>query len=52
MGLDEYLRRYTSEDNKSFQEIHDKERENFLQKLNWMFTEHQKYDKINNLAIE
>ena len=52
MGLDEYLRRFTSEDNASFQEIHEKDREKFLQRIGWMFTESEKYQKLNQLAIE
>ena len=29
VGLDEYMRRFTSEDNASFQKLHDADRENF-----------------------
>ena len=43
MSLDEYLRRYTSEDNQAFQELHDKDREAFLKKISWMFNENEKY---------
>jgi hypothetical protein len=52
MGLDEYLRRYTSEDNASFKDVHDKDREAFLKKISWMFNENEKYQKLNLLAIE
>ena len=51
MSLDEYLRRYTSEDNQSFKELHDKDRERFLKKISWMFAEDNKYKQLNTLAI-
>ena len=47
MGLDAFLRRYTSEDNASFQEIHDKDRQKFLDKIEWMFSESEKYATLN-----
>jgi hypothetical protein len=47
MGLDEFLRRYTSEDNSSFQEIHDRDRREFLQRVAWMFNDHDKYERLN-----
>mmetsp|Transcript_8416 Transcript_8416/g.14089 ORF Transcript_8416/g.14089 Transcript_8416/m.14089 type:complete len:202 (+) Transcript_8416:139-744(+) len=52
MGLDEFLRRYTSEDNISFQELLEKDRQNFLKKISWMFDESAKYKKINQLAVD
>ncbi|CDW83585.1 protein dgcr14 [Stylonychia lemnae] len=52
MGLDEYLRRFTSEDNSSFQEIHQKDRQKFLNKIAWMFNDHDKYANLNQLSIE
>lgn len=39
MGLNEFLRRFTSEDNASFQELHELDQEKFRQKIAWMFRE-------------
>ena len=52
MGLDEYMRKFTSEDNASFQEIHDADRERFQAKIGWMYSESDQYVQINQLAIE
>ena len=52
MGLNEYMRKFTSEDNASFQELHDADRDRFLAKIAWMYSESEEYAKINNLAIE
>ena len=51
MGLDEYLRKFTSDDNASFQQIHDKDREKFQLKIQWMYRESEKYRTLNQLAI-
>lgn len=37
MGLNEFLRRFTSEDNASFEELHEMDQEKFRQKIAWMF---------------
>lgn len=47
MSLDEYLRRYTSEDNQAFVDIHEKDRQEFLKKVAWMFNESEKQQKLN-----
>lgn len=52
MSLDQFLSKYTSEDNSSFQKIHDKDREDFIKRIGWMFNENEKYSKLNQLAIE
>eukprot|EP00347_Sterkiella_histriomuscorum_P000188 403376844 len=52
IGLDEYLRRYTSQDNQAFVELHQKDRQLFLNKLAWMFNDHDKYSQLNQLSIE
>ena len=52
MGLDEYMRKFTSEDNASFQELHDADREKFMAKIGWMYSESEEYARINQLAIE
>ena len=46
------MRRFTSEDNASFQKLHDADRENFQAKIGWMFKESDVYANINQLAIE
>jgi hypothetical protein len=46
------LSKFTSEDNSSFQKIHDKDREDFIKRIGWMFNENEKYSKLNQLAIE
>lgn len=52
MSLDEYVSRYTSEDNSSFQEMNERDREQFLKRISWMFIETDKYNKLNQLALE
>lgn len=47
LSLDEYLSKYTSEDNQSFQVLHDKEREEFLKRISWMFNDNEKYARLN-----
>lgn len=47
MSLDEYMTKFTSEDNSSFQELHEKDHEHFLSKLQWMFHSNEKYNKLN-----
>lgn len=50
--LDEYLIRYTSEDNQSYSELNQRDRESFRQRIAWMFNETEKHNKLNQLAIE
>ena len=52
MSLDDFLTKYTSEDNQSFQELHDKDRDAFKKKIEWMFSDSDKYQKLNQLALE
>ena len=52
MGLDEFLARFTSEDNASFQELHDLQNKKFLAQLAWMNRESDQYKKLNQLALE
>lgn len=52
LSLDEYLSKYTSEDNQSFQVLHDKEREEFLKRISWMFNDNEKHARLNQLALE
>ncbi len=52
MSLDHFLTKYTSEDNQSFQHLHDQDREDFIKKIGWMFNENEKYTKLNQLAIK
>lgn len=47
MGLDEYMRKFTSEDNASFQELHDADRERFMAKIGWMYSESEEYARLN-----
>lgn len=51
MSLNEYLSKYTSEDNQSFQELHDKDREDFMKRIYWMFAESSNYNRLNHLAL-
>ena len=51
MGLDKFLSKFTSDDNASFQEIHEKDRERFQQRIQWMFDESEKYRTLNQLAL-
>ena len=44
IGLDEYLKKFTSEDNASFQEIHDEDHKRHLKKIGWMFDESKRYN--------
>ena len=46
-SLDEFLRRYTSEDNGSFAEMQGKAKEKFMEKIGWMFDENARYKKLN-----
>ena len=46
MGLNEFLRRFTSEDNASFQELHEMDQEKFRQKIAWMFRESDQYKAL------
>lgn len=50
MGLNEFLRRFTSEDNASFQELHEMDQEKFRQKIAWMFRESEQYKALQALA--
>ena len=50
MGLNEFLRRFTSEDNASFQELHEMDQEKFRQKIAWMFRESDQYKALQALA--
>lgn len=50
MGLNEFLRRFTSEDNASFQELHEMDQERFRQKIAWMFKESEQYKTLQALA--
>ena len=52
LSLNEYLTKYTSEDNASFQTLHEQDREKFLSKIAWMFKDSERYKQINQLAIE
>ena len=52
MSLNEFVRRYTSEDNASFQEIHDRDRNRFLEKIGWMFSESERFNQLNAMAIK
>ena len=50
MGLNEYLRRYTSEDNASFMELHEMNEQKFREKIAWMFRESDQYRALQALA--
>lgn len=52
LSLNQFLSKYTSEDNKSFQELHDRDRQEFLLKVSWMFSQNEKHARLNQLAIE
>lgn len=52
MGLDEFLRRFTSEDNASFQELQALQNKKFHAQFSWMNEESDQYKKINQLALE
>ena len=52
LSLNQFLSKYTSEDNKSFQELHDRDRQEFLKKVSWMFSQNEKHARLNQLAIE
>ena len=52
LSLNQFLSKYTSEDNKSFQDLHDRDRQEFLKKVSWMFSQNEKHAKLNQLAIE
>ena len=32
--------------------MHDKDREDFIKRISWMFDETEKYNKLNQLALE
>jgi len=51
MGVDEYLRRFISEDNASFQQLHESEREEFRKRFGWMFEDSAKANVLNRMAI-
>jgi len=50
MGLNEFLRRFTSEDNASFQELHELDQEKFREKIAWIFRESEQYKALQALA--
>ena len=50
MGLNEYLRRFTSEDNASFQQLHEMSEQKFREKIAWMFRESEQYKALQALA--
>lgn len=52
MGLDEFLRRFTSEDNASFEALQELQQKQFLAQISWMHSESDQYKKINQLALE
>jgi len=47
MSLNQFLNRYTSEDNHSFQSLHDKDRDEFIKRIGWMYQENERYTKLN-----
>jgi hypothetical protein len=52
LSLDEYLLRFTSEDNASFSDIHENDREKMIQKLAIMAAPYQKLKNSEPIAIE
>lgn len=52
MSLNEFLRRYSSEDNIAFEDLQEKDRQRFMNKISWMFDESAKFNKLNQLALE
>ena len=50
LSLNEFLRRFTSEDNASFEELHEMDLERFRQKIAWMFRESNQYKALQALA--
>lgn len=50
MSVDEFQRRYTSEDNASFQLLHDKDRERFLKRIDFMFRQQLQMKALNYMA--
>lgn len=52
LNLNEFLRRYSSEDNIAFEDLQEKERQKFMKRISWMYDESAKYNKMNQLALE
>ena len=51
MSLDKFSRRYTSEDNQSFEEIHEKDLREKREKLHWMHEPQEKGEKAGMLML-
>lgn len=52
LNLNEFLRRYSSEDNIAFEDLQEKDRQKFIKRISWMYDESAKFNKINKLALE
>ena len=52
MGLDEFLRRFTSEDNASFELISREKRAQMRKKLSWVYNQSKDFNQINELASQ
>ena len=52
MNLDQFLTKYTSEDNSAFMKIQEEDQRKLKEKIAWVYDQANKANKLNQLAIE